>query len=287
MPGTYAHYKFGKDVYKRVPEAIRLEIRKHLGLYEIGLHGPDILFYYKPLFKNRINGAGSAMHDRPAAEFFGPGVRMVRETGEDHGERAYLYGFLTHFILDSQCHGYVEEKRRASGISHSEIETEFDRMLMVEDGLDPVSRHLTDHIDPSRKNAAVIARFFPGISSAKVEKALRSMKWYSDLLVAPGRGKRLFLKTALKAVGAYEGIGGMIVNYEPNPRCADSCERLKELYEAGLAEAADMLPQFRQILRSGAELPSRYLRTFGAEEGEEKDESAGRNAEKIKKAYDI
>ena len=38
--------------------------------YMAGLHGPDILFYYKPLRANAVNQIGFGMHARPAAEFF-------------------------------------------------------------------------------------------------------------------------------------------------------------------------------------------------------------------------
>ncbi len=49
MPSTYAHYCFGKAVYRRLPQEIQEEIKAYSPLYMTGLHGPDILFYYKPL----------------------------------------------------------------------------------------------------------------------------------------------------------------------------------------------------------------------------------------------
>lgn len=55
---------------------------------------------------------------------------------------------LNHFALDVSCHGYIDEKIAASGISHTEIEVEFDRMLMLMDGKDPLRQNLTEHIVP-------------------------------------------------------------------------------------------------------------------------------------------
>ena len=46
MPTTYAHDLFGKEVYKKLPSDMKALIRRHGDLYRIGLHGPDILFYY-------------------------------------------------------------------------------------------------------------------------------------------------------------------------------------------------------------------------------------------------
>lgn len=48
---------------------------------------------------------------------------------------SYIYGFICHYALDHACHTYVEQKIMASGVPHTEIEVEFDRMLMLEDGL--------------------------------------------------------------------------------------------------------------------------------------------------------
>lgn len=45
------------------------------------------------------------------------------------------------------------------GISHTEIEVEFDRSLMITDGYDPIRHKLTDHIIPSMENAKVIQFF--------------------------------------------------------------------------------------------------------------------------------
>ena len=46
MPTTYAHDLFGKEVYKKLPSDMKALIRRYGDLYRIGLHGPDILFYY-------------------------------------------------------------------------------------------------------------------------------------------------------------------------------------------------------------------------------------------------
>ena len=56
MPGTYAHYAFGKKVLEQVDDEVSKIISKNIDLFFIGLHGPDIFFYYKPiLYHNPIN----------------------------------------------------------------------------------------------------------------------------------------------------------------------------------------------------------------------------------------
>ena len=62
MPAAYAHYRFGKEVYKELPENEKEWIREGKDAFLLGLHGPDLLFYYFPLSKNRINQQGVRLH---------------------------------------------------------------------------------------------------------------------------------------------------------------------------------------------------------------------------------
>lgn len=117
MPSTYAHDCFGKAVYKQLPKEIQKEIKAYGPLYMAGLHGPDILFYYKPLRANAVNQIGFGMHARPAAEFFEQAWKKGKELSANRGGFAYLYGFICHFALDHSCHGYIEEKIQKSGVT--------------------------------------------------------------------------------------------------------------------------------------------------------------------------
>ena len=59
MPAFYAHYRFGCDVLKQLPEDIRSICTAHRGLFDIGLHGPDIYFFYRPVLPNKVNRIGT------------------------------------------------------------------------------------------------------------------------------------------------------------------------------------------------------------------------------------
>ena len=62
MPTTYAHDLFGKMVYHRLDPEIQEKIKKYQTTYQIGLHGPDILFYVRPM--------AHRLHREEAAGFF-------------------------------------------------------------------------------------------------------------------------------------------------------------------------------------------------------------------------
>ena len=51
MPAAYAHYYFGKKVYKTLPKQEQEIIREGKYAFLLGLHGPDLLFYYFPVFR--------------------------------------------------------------------------------------------------------------------------------------------------------------------------------------------------------------------------------------------
>ena len=106
----------------------------------------------------------SALHARPAAEFFEQAWKKGKELPANRGRFAYLYGFICHFALDHSCHGYIEEKIQKSGVTHAEIEVEFDRMLLEKHGHNPITSHLTNHIPTDATCAGVIAEFFPEVT---------------------------------------------------------------------------------------------------------------------------
>lgn len=263
MPTTYAHYKFGKEVISALPRPLQSAIENNRELFDIGVHGPDILFYYHPLKKNPVSAQGYALHDRMADKFFLHAAEMIKKAENPAAARAYIYGVICHFALDSECHPYIEKMIHDSGIRHSEIEMEFDRLLLKDDYINPVRWLGTKHIRPTRENSAVIAPFFEDLTPETVEKALKGMVFYHKVLHAPGTAKRKLLFAGMKFAGQYDSMHGMVMSLEPNPACRDYCQLLKRLYSGAVPLAASLIIQYQKVLFDNAELPERFHRTFG------------------------
>lgn len=244
MPSTYAHYRFGQEIKRSLIGKEKRIVEKYHGLYDIGLHGPDILFYYRPLKANSVNYVGFGMHERPGKEFFEHAIRVINRHKNKEQYLAYVYGVICHFALDMTCHGYIDEKIAESGISHTEIEAEFDRELMLHDGLDPIRHSLTGHIRPLRAYERVIAQFYPGVTPENVHRALKGMIFYNGLLIAPSRFKRRLMYTVLRITGNYKEIHGLFINYEKNPECADSTLKLMSLYHTAKKRALALIEEF-------------------------------------------
>lgn len=255
MPASYAHYRFGREVLALLPEELQRRLNANRGLFDIGLHGPDVFFYYHPLWDNPISQVGYAMHERPGREVFRRFAAIWEKGGRDEAEWAYLCGFLCHFALDSSCHGYVDEMA-AMGVSHTLLEMELDRSLLVSDGLDPVKHDLVRHIHPSSANARVVARFFPQVTERQAEAALKGMIQGHHLLMAENRPKRLLLEGGIALMGKQDSLGGMVMSEAPSRACRKMVERLREMYREALPLAAALIEAF-----PGLENPQ-YSRDF-------------------------
>ena len=107
MPAACAHDLDGRKVYMEADPVIKRIIKKERYCFLLGVHGPDILFFYKALGKNKVNQKGVRMHGEPAAKLMERGRMLVREaeTKDERDEMiAYLMGIACHFCLDNRVH---------------------------------------------------------------------------------------------------------------------------------------------------------------------------------------
>ena len=266
MPAAYAHYRFGKEVETCLPYLYKKTIEKHHELFDIGLHGPDILFYYHPLSSNEINKTGYAMHDIPAASFFEKTAAIWRNSEQKDALKAYLFGFICHFSLDSTCHPYVEKMIDLSKLSHNEIETELERYFMLKDHIEPASYIPIQHIHASHDNSKVIYSCFENLSEADIFASLQGMIRCHKLLHASSSFKRNILYTGLKISGHYDSMQGLIMKPEPDPRCEDYCGLLDKMYTEAVTVAVSLIQQYSNVLEHDVPLSPRFQKTFGAGE---------------------
>lgn len=264
MPSTYAHYRLGRQVLNLLPKAQRGIIAKNPELFLIGLHGPDILFYYRPIISCEINRMGYEIHGKAGREFFSNAADIIKKSSAYDRHLSYIYGVICHFALDVCCHGYVNERAAQSGISHSEIEVEFDRYLMKHDGFNPLKYIPTDHINTDEKYAEIIGDFYKGTSRRDITEALKSMKLLHKILAAPKPLKTELILSLLRLTGNYEKMHGAVMNLRPNYYCRESNKKLCSLYKKGVLLAAELVGAFDGFL-SGKPLHEIYDFNFSSE----------------------
>ncbi len=263
MPANFAHYLFGQQLIPKLPTYLQDIIRPNQKLYQIGQHGPDIIFYHRPFLPHSVARIGFQMHKLPARYFF----EQARDTislEPDPRLMAYTLGFLGHFILDSNGHGYVYEKIKDGKISHAELETEFDRMLMEQYHIDPLNTNTTDHLPVYKDLCCLISKIFVPLTPEQIQFGLRSMKFYHRLLSSPSPSVRHGIRRVLCATRTEHLLGGLIVDPTPNPLCKESNRKLMELYQLSLEEAVSVMVSYYSSFFTGEPLSDRFDRTFQA-----------------------
>lgn len=262
MPVTYAHYRFGREAMSAMAPELQSLISSHQQLFDFGIHGPDLLFFHRPLVKNPVKQLGYDSHHHTGGDFFTAAAEATRSSQDPEAAKSYLLGLLCHYALDRCCHPAVA-KAEQTGLSHAGIEAAFDRYLMAQDGLDPVSHRTTAHLHPSRDTAGIIAPFFPPLSEQTVYRCQRSLVFYMDLIVAKGAKRKLLslVMTLLRK----PHLKHMMVPLTTRPEYAESDRQLSLCYTEALVLVELLLPQLLLHLEDGTPLGQDFHRSFAVE----------------------
>ncbi|MBQ7916128.1 MAG: zinc dependent phospholipase C family protein [Firmicutes bacterium] len=260
MPAIYAHYSFGQEVITRLPDDLRRIVYNHRDAFEMGLQGPDILFFYRPYSGNSISKFGYRLHDYPARYFFCRGAGLVRRhKAPNSAQYAYLLGFVCHFTLDSECHPYIARMIEKTGVSHIAIEAELDKYLQDLDGHDPVGYKLSQLVHTHV--AAAIAPFLP-VKKKSIREALYWQKLIQALFVAPCPIKRKVLDFVLHLLGK-DDYQAMIHRPEDEPKCLETNDVLSTFLVKSVPLAVRLIKELDECVQHRTQLSERFNRNFG------------------------
>lgn len=248
LPAAYAHDCLGRQVVEDLDSTRKNLVERWKDLFTIGLQGPDILFHYHALSKNPVNTLGDSLHNQTGYALFASARQAVQASPRREAALAYAYGLLCHFALDADCHGYVDEKIAASGISHTEIESELEREMMLRDNLNPNTHCPAAVLRPSKENSAVIALFYPQLQDAHILSSIKGMVLHNQLLLANSELKRKLIHGVLKLTGNYESMHGLVISRHGNPACHDSNEKLLALAGQARVHAGRLIEEFDAYL---------------------------------------
>ncbi|MBQ3295768.1 MAG: zinc dependent phospholipase C family protein [Erysipelotrichaceae bacterium] len=259
MPTTYAHWRFGCDCIETLPQNLKDIVNDHRELFDIGVHGPDIFFY--DLNHSEVAKYGNAMHNRPARDFFERAINVYKENDSDKDAMlAYMLGFLSHFALDSQCHGYVDRKKEVSGLSHNKVESEYDGHLMRLDGKPVNLVKRAESLKPDKFTARIMARFFP----FDAKTMLRTTKRHHMIiaaLVCKADLKRNSLGKVFRMLKLND-YKDLLVMPEELDICKDSNIRLDKLKENALKIYPELVNDLMNAIDNNVELPPYFDHDF-------------------------
>ncbi len=257
MPACYAHYRFGREMLARLPGKARTAVEKFRGLYDLGTHGPDIFFFYRPTLKTPLGALGKKYHFHSGKPLFACGARRLRLKPDARTE-AYLYGLLTHYALDSVCHPYVYQAQKEGLAGHIEMETEFDRLLLEKDGLLTPQPHFpTAHMKLGREESDAIAAFYPGATPRQLREAAVSMGFFTRQCLCREGVKHDLLQ---KALGSR--FSQFLMTPGKNPRCEATNEKLLVLYGKSQHRFDTLWDGLQEHLHTGKPLGTEFVPAF-------------------------
>lgn len=112
MPSIVTHYLFCEDVRLHTKEHIQDSLKSSLEIYHIFAQSFDNLFYYNLLTPKKgkdIRKFGNLAQRFKTQNYFKNIILEIKKNNlqKNNDILSYLYGSLTHYILDSNCHPFV------------------------------------------------------------------------------------------------------------------------------------------------------------------------------------
>lgn len=112
MPSIITHYLFSEEIKEKTNKTIKDQLNQSNKLYHIFSQSFDNLFYYNLLsFKKgkEIRKFGNYTQKSNVNDYFKNLILTIKELHLENNSDvlSYLYGSLTHYILDSTCHPFI------------------------------------------------------------------------------------------------------------------------------------------------------------------------------------
>lgn len=110
MPSIITHHMFSKEVFNKLPEKEKNKFKDKLDIYHTFAQSHDYLFYYTfGKKRKKVNQFGHYAHRHNTQDYI---INIIKEIKSNNKESdpehlAYLYGTITHYVLDSTCHPFI------------------------------------------------------------------------------------------------------------------------------------------------------------------------------------
>lgn len=146
MPSIVTHYLFSEDVRIQTTKEIQTKLKNSINIYHIFAQSFDNLFYYNLLSLKKgkdIRKFGNTAQKIKIDSYFKNILQIIKSEKLEKNEEviAYLFGSLTHYILDSNCHpfiihqaGWIHDKETTKKYrgNHEKIEVSIDAIYYEE-----------------------------------------------------------------------------------------------------------------------------------------------------------
>jgi len=261
MPYNFTHALVGLTALQKSNEAVCALVAEYPHEFLIGTMGPDPYFgdaMPKPMGSPCRVDLAEKLHSLDARVLF---RAMLPLAGGSAAKRAYVLGFLCHFLLDTNAHPYIEA--RFSGSAHTPAEIQID--LMMADRIHfpcvpekPRAFYRTSHLgELDALHASLSKQLFATESGGVFTRSFH--KWITvNALSYDPYNRKLHFFGALERLMHKEGkITGYLVSRHPDPAdrlnlahaawrapwdaSSERTESFVDLYEHACSEGASVL----------------------------------------------
>lgn len=112
MPSTITHTYFTLDVYEKLPISLKEIVYNEKEMLKVFGQSMDVLYFYNITnFRHgkRVRQFGHYFHEHQTQEFFINLINYIKYNnyGKTPSVMAFLYGMISHYVLDSTLHPYI------------------------------------------------------------------------------------------------------------------------------------------------------------------------------------
>lgn len=179
MPDLTTHYLFGEQVYSNLNHDVQLIINKHRNIFNVGLQGPDLLFFHNIIkypfsSKSEIQKISGKMHTQLIKEvlnYMKLYIATLESPSTEHDIlSSYYLGYVCHYFLDKTVHPYVyflvdkvcdKFPRETKASAHFKIESDIDVILFNHFKNIPISQFsVKDNFTVSNLEKNIVAKMY-------------------------------------------------------------------------------------------------------------------------------
>ncbi len=250
MPSVGAHYKFGQITLGNLNFEQKEIINENKEMFDLGLQGPDILFFYKPYIKNSISNIGHQIHSKKAVMFFGE-MFFYDNVVENRRKLAYLLGCICHYCLDKNSHLFINEMTQVP-VEHRVIEAELDASIINEYNL-PKTRY--QYITNNKIDIIVLSEIYSMVGRSDLKKSIRDMRKYIKMLDKPEN--IIMLEKVLSIDRTFSSLCIMDKkNYK------EEVKKLLVIFHESLNEAIQLVDEFYDLYNGKINSLTKFMSNF-------------------------
>lgn len=252
MPGVYAHYRFGRQVISNLSPKQKQCVTRFRRLYDMGLYGGDIFHYYSLLMETDTGKLEETYHGQSGIAFFSQALAQANT----EGARAYLYGVLAHYCLDSLCKAYLLRQKEA-GASLAALDADFDSYLLTIDGLE-LPYDLSRYMELTRGECVTVSQFYPPATAAQTHAAIRHMTLFYRFLAGKNQKRVHRILSALGKSDLKLRAFPKELPYTPTA----TAQELMSRYSRAVKLYPDLLAELTRAMEEGTPLGGIFKPTF-------------------------